>query len=155
MENGAGMTFTRVRRPKPSLFSFLFVVSLFNPIGSWALPTPRLKFQYVSFDGGLYLDCRHSLVDPELRDWDVSCGNNQKNFRVHFHVKEYVRPVTPAKSIEVVYYIVRSTPGTSTSSQAVWIDLEKDSPLSGVTFHQSVDNDTASLILRFSPAGDL
>ena len=105
----------------------------------------QLRFQWAANDGSFYQACTHMVKDKETYDWTVQCG--QRVFDVHFFIKEIQRDVQPAKTIEVIYYIV----GKSPSSQGVWIHLEKQSPLYGLVFHQSVDNDASDLILNYKP----
>lgn len=80
-----------------------------------------------------------------MNDWVVNCGARQ--FNVHFFLREFSREKAPQKTFEVLYFIT----GSSNSSQGVWIDIEKESQLQGLSFHQSVDNDSSDLVLYYKP----
>lgn len=116
---------------------------------AWAgsgLKSENLRFRWIANDGSFYHHCTHQLIDKELLDWRVDC--HQRQFVVHFLVKEIRRQAIPNKTIEVIYYIS----GHNNSSQGVWINLEKDSPLHSLVFHQSVDNDSSDLVVHYEPS---
>lgn len=122
-----------------------------NSFAAPAIPAEKLKFRFMSNDGSIHENCTHTLKDAVLNDWDVVCG--ARTFLVHFHLREYTHPKAPHKTVEVAYYLLdRTKPENgNSSSQALWLRLEDQTPVRGLVFHQSVDRDTADLVLGYTP----
>ncbi|MEY4616613.1 MAG: hypothetical protein RJB66_1573 [Pseudomonadota bacterium] len=128
-----------------SLFKIcLLSTLLFCPFsGAMSVDSKNLRFNWAANDGSFFYSCSHTLQNAEMNDWVVNCGARQ--FNVHFFLREFSREKAPQKTFEVLYFIT----GSSNSSQGVWIDIEKESQLQGLSFHQSVDNDSSDLVLYY------
>jgi hypothetical protein len=112
-----------------------------NPINP--IKPESLKFHWVANDGSFFHSCTHQLESAELNDWRVECGG--RTFKVHFLVREVHRNVVPRTTLEVLYFIS----GSASSSQGVWINLDEDTPIHSLAFHQSVDSDSSDLVLNY------
>ncbi len=119
-----------------------------------------LAFQYVPF--GMTADqlqCKHYLENELSQDWKVDCydsaGRLRKRYRVHLWLSQIVRDRSPRMSLELLYWVTDLSPGTRPSSMGttLWFHFVEKAPMHSLSASQSVENETAALVLEMDLSG--
>lgn len=113
----------------------------------------QMKFKFVGFEDGLYLDCTHELENADTRDYLVNCKDQSisRQFRVHLWLTRYA-PLNNT-SYELLYWVTETThlPNQAISlqgrSHTTWFHLEGDAHLKSISTNLGFDNETHSLHL--------
>ncbi|HEY8278428.1 MAG TPA: hypothetical protein VIH99_02315 [Bdellovibrionota bacterium] len=131
----------------------LILLSLFaaTPF-SHAKPVPEMHFRYEPSEQEPATDCTHVQI-RDLPDWDVTCETpfGRKTFTAHVIVREY--PKEDSTGLEILYWVrepgeLPNSPGKYHSTTA-FMHFTKGSSLADFSLFQGVENDMASLRLRW------
>lgn len=130
----------------------LLFLSCLPPASSFAAPGEAgMVFSYQPMESAAW-PCEHKRI-RDLPDWTVTCESQYgtKTFTAHVIVRESKRPVNTG--LEILYWV--TAPGdTETSprkydSTSALINLSGQTKLEDFSFSQGVENDAASLTLRW------
>lgn len=109
-----------------------------------------LEFNYVTNDGGIYMDCVHEKKDTEPDFYKIICGKGlamQKNFEAKFRVRPINTGLQP--TYELIYWVTdRNQKERVDYNSTVWLRLSKGQILD-VVLHQDLENAYAALEVRF------
>ena len=116
--------------------------------------TDQLKFQYMSSDGEIQLDCHHSRI-RDLPDWEVVCGKGTptvKKFAVHFVANKGSRLQEPKVWYEFLYWVTdrQQSEKPAFSSTSMTLNLNSGSVPHSLRLYQGIENDYASLIVDYT-----
>lgn len=115
-------------------------------------PDESLKFNYVTNDGSIYLDCERAILPTEPDFYRVKCGKAPglvKVFDVRFRVRPLVLPPNRPVTEIVMWTTDRNTQRSYDHGSTVWVRLTRGS-ITDVTLHQDVENNYAALVARYS-----
>lgn len=113
--------------------------------------TESIYFNYISNDGSVYLDCRHSPLSSEPERYRIVCGKGTsiiKTFDARFRVRQLNSSLKPV--FEIAFWVTdRNQPAPYDHGTTAWISLSKG-VVSEVALHQEVENSYAALVIHYS-----
>ena len=115
----------------------------------------RLELAYESSDGETYLPCQVADENPLAHDFRVKCGEQNgkalREYTVHLWVSEYTKSISPRMSLEILYWVTdwRDFRSPVSHSSTFWLHFDDPTNLQGMELSQGVDQDLASLRLKF------
>lgn len=127
---------------KISLFlGFLFFSQL---VYSVDIKPEQLQFAFMSTNGKIYVNCS-SEKGIQPHQFNVSCKENKKEFRIHLLLRENYNSNLDETLIEFHYWVDERGQQFKSNTQSNWFTLEQFTNLKKIVSYTGLDNDMNQL----------
>ncbi len=122
-------------------FGFLFLSQLANAI---EINPEQLQFSFVATEGGEYVSCT-SEKGTQPHQFNVSCKENKKEFKIHLLLREYYNSNFNETVVEFHYWVDERKEPIKSNTQSNWFTLEQFTRLKKIVSYTGLDNDIHQL----------
>jgi hypothetical protein len=126
-------------------------VALFAPLTSMGktvvLSADQMDFDFISSEGSFWFDCIHKKLS-EPHQWQVNCPNDQRTFRLHLMLNEYLSQ--DEVTYELHFWADRDEPlqKRQTRTQSTWITLDRAAKAKKIVSFLGFDEDATQFRLE-------
>ena len=122
-------------------FGFLFLSHLAYAI---EIKPEQLQFSFIATEGGEYVSCA-SVKGTQPHQFNVSCKEIKKEFRIHLLLREYYNSNFDETGIEFHYWVDERGQQMKSNTQSNWFTLEHYTSLKKIVSYTGLDNDVHQL----------
>lgn len=123
---------------------FGLLLSIANAqVPSIDLQAKQISFDYLSSDGGFWLDCT-TIKNKQPHSFSASCGSYK--FDLHLRLMQYLRP--DETTFEFHYWATETAVQKQTQTQSTWMTVDKAAKLKNIIGYLGFKEDSTQLRIR-------